>query len=145
MLDSWFGVHPCLIRTGLLGRMKPSEVLLYLFLMERSERLCTRVIRAKDCEMGGVSPRAARDARIKLQEYGLIQCSRGTGNVYIYTICDPRTGQPYPGDPKIPVVPPKRGQSSPQGASGAAPAHHEKPQSRDNKADMPRGVPLNFD
>jgi hypothetical protein len=103
MLDSFFGVHPHVVRSGLWARMKPGEHDLYVFLMERSERYCSREIHATDAEIKksvGLASRTACNARKKLQEYGLIQYRASTGNRYTYVICDPKTGQPYPGDPK---------------------------------------------
>jgi hypothetical protein len=41
-----------------------------------------------------------RCARKKLQERGLVVCSRGVGNLYAYTLCNPETSSPWPGDPK---------------------------------------------
>lgn len=112
MLDRFFGVHPHVIRSGLWARMKPGEKDLYVFLMEQSERHRTRELRATDrqiAEAVGVAPRTLCNSRKKLWEYGLIQYKAGNGNRYIYTICNPVTGLPYPGDPK------------------AAPAKYEKP------------------
>jgi len=148
MLDSWFGVHPQVVRSKLLKQLKPSEILLYLYLMERSEFLCNRVIRARDCDITeavGLSSRAARNARIKLQECGLIRCVRGPGNVYIYTICDPRTKQPYPGDSDKPMVPPKRGYSDPiQSSSADAQRPRDQPKEPSNTSPQSHGIPLKF-
>jgi len=107
MLDSFFGVHPHVVRSGMWAQMKPGERDLYIFLMERSERYCSREIKATDAEIQksvGLAPRTATDARKKLQERGLIQYKAGQGNRYTYVICDPRTGQPYPYHPKAKPV-----------------------------------------
>jgi len=76
---------------------------LYVYLMEESERRRTRLIRATDSAIRalvGVAPRTLCNARKKLREYGLILYKAEQGNRYAYTICDPKTGAPYPGDPK---------------------------------------------
>jgi hypothetical protein len=73
--------------------------------MHESERRRTLRIKAKDCEiksMSGVASRSLCNARKKLQEYGLVRYEAGVGNVYVYTICDPETGCPYPGEPNEP-------------------------------------------
>lgn len=113
MIDSFFGVHPCLVRSGQWAKMKPGEKDLYLFLMEESERRCTRDLTATDAQITvavGTASRTLCNARKKLQEYGLIRCNAGHGNRYRYVICDPKTGQPYPGDSRQPIVVPKKSQ-----------------------------------
>lgn len=134
MIDSFFGIHPYVIRSGLWAKMKPGEKDLYIYLMERSEYFCTRQLRAKDCEIRKsveLSPRTACNARKKLQERGLIQYVAGLGNVYTYIICDPRTGKPYPADPKTPMVMPKqsRGKTRAEPAKALLPSQQAPPQS----------------
>jgi len=111
MLDSFFGVHPWLLRYGRWAKMKPGEKDLYLFLMEESERRCTRELTATDAEITvavGTASRTLCNARKRLQEYGLIRYKASHGNRYRYVICNPKTGKPYPGDPRQPLVVPKR-------------------------------------
>jgi len=111
MLDSFFGVHPLVIRSGLWARMLPGQQSLYIYLMEESERCCTREIKRADQEITatvGVAARTLCNARKKLQEYGLVVCRRGEGNKYTYTICNPVTKLPYPGPPREPLVCAKR-------------------------------------
>jgi hypothetical protein len=115
MLDSFFGVHPHVLRTGLWRKMKPGEKDLYLYLMEESERCCTREIQATDAQISKLVRTASRtlcNARKKLQELGLIRYRSGQGNKYTYVICNPKTGQPYPGDPRSPIIVPKRNRTS---------------------------------
>ena len=103
MLDSFFGLHPHVVRSGVWAKMKPGEKDLYVYLMEESERRRTRLIRATDAEIHdlvGVASRTLCNARKKLREYNLILYKAERGNRYAYTICDPKTGEPYPGDPK---------------------------------------------
>lgn len=120
MIDSFFGVHPHVVRSGLWAKLKPGEQSLYIYLLEESERLCTRQLTATDGQVRmtvGTASRTLCNARKKLQEYGLIQYERGQGNKYEYTICNPKTGRPYPGDPRDPIVVPKRSRS--QGTDSA--------------------------
>lgn len=95
MLNSFFGLHPYVVRSGLWARMKPGEKDLYVYLMEESERHRTRIIKATDAaihELVGVAPRTLCNARKKLREYGLILYKAERGKRYAYTICNPTTG-----------------------------------------------------
>ena len=103
MLDSFFGLHPHVVCSGLWAKMKPGQKDLYVYLMHESERCRTRVIKAIDRDIQlavGIASRTLCDARKKLREYGLILYQSEQGNRYTYTICNPRTCEPYPGDPK---------------------------------------------
>lgn len=107
MFPRYFGIPQEVIRSGDWAQMKPTEKSVYVYLLHQSERLSTRKFIAKDADIEhwcGNSPRATRDARIKLQERGLIDCKAGRGHIYTYTICDPKTRLPYPGDPKVRVT-----------------------------------------
>ena len=111
MIDSFFGVHPYVLRSGQWGKMKPGEKDLYLYLLEESERRCTREIAATDAQITsliGTASRTLCNARKKLVEYGLITCKAGLGNRYTYAICNPKTCLPYPGDPRTPITVPRR-------------------------------------
>lgn len=114
MIDRFFGLPQSLIRSGVWANMKPSEWSLYVCLMHDSEQYRTRELVRTDaqlCQSTGMSSRALCDARKKMQERGLVVCERTTGNVYLYTICNPDTGQPYPGHPKTPVLYRKKGEN----------------------------------
>src|SRR5689334_13146391 len=100
MIDSFFGIHPHVLRSGMWQEMKPGEKDLYVYLMKESERRCTREMTVTDAEVElrvGVASRTLCNARKKVQERGLIRCASGYGNKYTYRICDPKTGLPYPG------------------------------------------------
>lgn len=104
----WFAVPQHVIRSGVWHDLKPGEKGLYITLLHESERYSTRQLAPRLdrnlSELSGVSPRSLRDARIKLQERGLIQFTPSQHG-YIYTICDPRTGFPFPGSPKERIAP----------------------------------------
>jgi hypothetical protein len=106
MIDRFFGVHPDVLRAGHWRKMKPGEKDLLIYLMHESERYRSRVLRRRDSEITGlvgVSSRTLCNARKKLQERGLISYSRRQGDEHSYTVCDPSTGSPYPGDARTPV------------------------------------------
>jgi hypothetical protein len=99
----FFTVPSYSVRIGVLRIMKGSEAKLWMALMHEFERYSTRELIRTDAqlkELSGVSARALRDARIKLQEYDLVSLRRGVAGMYRYVLCDPRTGDPFPGDPK---------------------------------------------
>ena len=136
MLDSFFGMHPYVLRSGLWRKMKPGEKDLYVYLLEESERRCTREIGATDAQMTaliGTASRTLCNARKKLVEYGLVTCKAGQGNRYTYAICDPKTGLPYPGDPRTPIIVPRRERSKeadlPHGSTSSAPRKEPLPSS----------------
>lgn len=147
MFDRYFGVPQSLVRLGTLGQMKPTEVSLYICLLYESERYCTPELQRTDaqlCELGRLSSRACRDARIKLQERGLVRCKRGRGNVYIYTLCNPETSEPWPGDHTHQVRYIKK---SDRDSSPVAPVARTSTTLPDRKQSAPEdyhGVPLSF-
>lgn len=139
MLDSFFGLHPHVVRAGLWAKMKPGEKDLYVYLMEESERRRTRLIIATDASIRalvGVAARTLCNARKKLREYGLILYQAKQGNRYAYTICDPTTGAPYPGDPKDRVDRVNRLGSNPPDTPPSLAAAAISPQ-KPPKADLP--------
>ena len=149
MIDRFFGVHPEVIRAGLLSRLREGEIRLYLALMERSEYLCTRELTLTDeqfRDLVKVAPRTSCNARKKLQEVGLIQYRRGGGNKYVYVICDPTTGKPYPGDPKVKIPYQKVNETHPSAAPRKTTAPGGAIQSQDTKSSPKvHGLPLSFD
>jgi hypothetical protein len=110
MIDQFFGIHPAVIRSGLWAKMRPGEKDLYVYLMEQSERYCTRELKRTDEEIHagvGAPARTLCRARKCLAELGLIQYQKTGGNKVLYVICDPTTRAPYPGSPrtKVPYQP----------------------------------------
>jgi hypothetical protein len=115
MFDRYFGIPQSVIRSGTWAQMKPTEQSLYICLLHESERYRTRELRRTDaqlCQISGLSSRSFCNARKKLQEHALFLCKRSAGNVYIYTLCNPKTGLPWPGDPKQSVAYTKRSDQS---------------------------------
>ena len=103
MFSRFFGVPQAAVREGFWSKMKPSEMRLYIYIMFESERCCRRELTRTDAQVRasvGAAPRTLCNARKKLAELGLIQCRRGDGNKFMYTICDPVTRAPYSGSSK---------------------------------------------
>lgn len=102
-IPRFFGVDPTVVDDGIVAKMSGTELRLFIYLMRRSDRYSTRKFKATDKDIvGGVggSPAAYCTARKRLRSKGLIEFERNDGGHYVYQICDPATGKPYPGDPK---------------------------------------------
>jgi hypothetical protein len=107
MVELYFGVPQSVIRDGIWAEMSPTEQSLYVSLLFESERCRTRLLARTDSQLGemtGLSSRSLCNARKKLQERGLVLYLSGAGNIYSYTICNPKTGQPWPGNPRDPIL-----------------------------------------
>lgn len=116
MFDRFFGVPQAVLRSGTWAKMKPTEQSLYICLLHESERYRTRELRRTDAQLGDLSALSSRsfcNARKKLQERRLVLYRRAVGNAYVYTLCNPETGEPWPGDPKHRVPYIKKSQSGP--------------------------------
>lgn len=150
MIERFFGQPQELVGEGILKKLKPGELILYTYLMWKSERCCSRVVKAKDSEITaavGVASRTLCNARKKLQELGLMLYQAGPGNIYIYTVCDAKTRQPYPGDPTTKIEYQKRASKRSEDVKPASPLGttptRKAPKSADERPET-YGVPLDF-
>jgi hypothetical protein len=150
MIGLFFGVPQFLIRTGLYKKMRPSSRDLYLALLHESERYCTREIKRTDkqiSELVGLSLRSIRNARTKLCEYHLVELKYEPGGAYTYILCDPKTGVPYAGDPRQPVIRPRNAKPLARALKQEVPPAEYTPtvdtKTREDSS-MVRGVPLDF-
>ena len=88
--EHFFMVPIALYDSGLVRRMRPSQVIRYVTLLRLANYRSTPEIsiglRSLQ-QMDGVSTRAARDAHTKLQECGLIRIAKT--NPYTYTLVSP--------------------------------------------------------
>jgi hypothetical protein len=106
MIPEYFGFPQQVVRSGMWAKLKPTEAKLYLILWHESERYCSRELRLKDVklqDLTGMSSRSFCSARKRLKERQLILLRRSTGGLYVYTLCDPKTGKAWPGDPRHPI------------------------------------------
>jgi hypothetical protein len=97
LLREFFPCPKQIIRDGLLRKMKPGELKLYMLLIHQMERfsapkisLTNRDIRVQT----GLAPRSIWISRIKLKERGLITWERRGNSAYQYVVFDPSTGRP---------------------------------------------------
>lgn len=105
-IPRWFGVPPEFFESGHCAAIRDGAVRLYVLLCWMSDRKSSRMFELKDShivEMTGLSKRSLSAARKQLSERGLAICNRDPGGHYTYTLCDLKTGQPFPGDPKAEV------------------------------------------
>jgi hypothetical protein len=80
---------------------------LYISLCDASDRRSSRRFELKDDElvkMAGVSKGTLNAARKELFEMGMVVCDREPGGRFTYTLCNPKTGRPFPGDPRAKVT-----------------------------------------
>ena len=88
--EHFFMVPLALYDSGLVRRMRPSQVIRYVTLLRLANYRSTSEIsiglRSLQ-QMDGVSTRAARDAHIKLQDYGLIRVAKA--NPFTYALISP--------------------------------------------------------
>ncbi len=138
MIPRFSGFPPELFEKGIAPKVSNTGLRLYIFLCRHSDRKSSRQFAVSDKEISqhtGASVRALRDARINLTTLGLVVCQRSPGDAYLYSLCDPNTGRPYPGDPKTRLQYTKRDRLSPpkrsnaHGLSATTSAIHEEPSS----------------
>ena len=84
--------------------MSRAELSLYLLILFRinKQQKATIALTNKEIErLAGLAPNSVLAGRTALCSRGLVQCERGLGGVYSYTICDPDTHQALvkPGTP----------------------------------------------
>jgi hypothetical protein len=79
----------------------------YVVLCGMSDERSTRRFELKDeyvVHMAGVSRGTLNAARKELFKMGMVVCDREPGGRFTYTLCNPKTGRPFPGDPRAKVA-----------------------------------------
>jgi hypothetical protein len=89
----YFQLPQAFVADGFIWRLPASAKDLYTFLHWKAQRFSSSTVRVKNEELG-LNPATERRARAALLREGLVNASRGTGGVYEYTICDPKTKEP---------------------------------------------------
>jgi hypothetical protein len=106
MIDRYFGTPQSFIRLGMLIPLSGAATKLYMVLWHDSERYQTREITRTTAElrdlMGG-SRNSHAKARAELVRVGLIQAEPYGTEGFVFHLCNPETGKPWPEDPKMPV------------------------------------------
>jgi hypothetical protein len=99
---TWYGKPPEFIKLRRHVGMPRGSAMLYDYLCWVSDRRSSRKFELEEKEvadMSDVSIRRLRDARNDLAARGLIVSERRSGGRYVFELCDPATGLPYPGNP----------------------------------------------
>jgi hypothetical protein len=103
MCNSYFGIpHPA-IRLGIVKNLSGAAIRLYIALWHDSERYCTRELTrtvAQLRELVGGSPGSHAKARDELVRAGLVQIEPYGREGFVFHLCDPTTGKPWPVHPR---------------------------------------------
>lgn len=106
MFSEFFGVPHGVVRSGKLHDLSGSAFKLYAALCYESERYRTREFTRKTGQLRalvGCSRNSHAKARAELIKAGLIEADEYGAEGFVYRLCDPKTGKPWPGDPRIPI------------------------------------------
>jgi hypothetical protein len=110
MIPRFIGIPPEFYDSPKCIEMSHATARFYGFLFWTSHRYSSLQFDVKDKEIlnrTNLSLRTLADARKDLSQRGLILCVRQQQG-YRYVICDPNTGQPFPGDPKDQLLSPRK-------------------------------------
>src|ERR1039458_3927214 len=114
MIERFFGMPQALLRQGLLCKLSGSAMKLLIAVYHESERRSTRRLKLSTTELillTGLSRNSLAKARIELINAGLVQIELNKRQEFVIDLCNPETGQPWPGDPKRPLPYHKKGSS----------------------------------
>ena len=109
MIAEFFGLPHSLVRGGKLKKLNGTAVRLLILLWHESERLCTRELTLTDRHLTRFV-KAHRNslaaARTELKDAGLVVAEPFGPKGFLYQLCNPETGKPWPGpaNVKIPYV-----------------------------------------
>jgi hypothetical protein len=112
MFPKYFGVPWSSLRDGKMKGLSGMATKVYVALYHESEHYCTRELKrtvAQLQELVGGSPNSHAKARAELIRAGLVQAEPFGSEGFVFALCDPETGQPWPGDPKERVIYQRKG------------------------------------
>lgn len=96
-----------LLSRGHWAQMSGGAKGLYIVLCGASDRRSSRRFELKDedvVKMAGVSRGTLKAGRKELSEMGMVVCDREPGGRFTFELCNPKTGRPFPGDPRAKVA-----------------------------------------
>ena len=99
MCELFFGIPQSAIRLGKIKGLSPFAVKLYLALWHESERHRTRELARTTAQLQALvdgSPNTHAKARAELAKAGLVVVEPSGQDGFIYQLCDPATGKPWP-------------------------------------------------
>jgi hypothetical protein len=104
MIAEFFGMPHSLVRTGKLRLLNGTAVSVLVALWHESERACTRELTRTDKQLVRLV-KAHRNsiaaARRELKNAGLVVAEPFGSSGFVYLLCDPNTGEPWPGSPEV--------------------------------------------
>jgi hypothetical protein len=103
MFNSFFGIPHSAIRSGIVKNLSGAAIRLYMALCHDSERYRTRELTrtvAELRELVGGSPGSHAKARDELVRAGLVQVEPFGQEGFVFQLCDPTTGEPWPVHPQ---------------------------------------------
>lgn len=128
MAGPFFGIPQAAVRLGKLKNLSGVAAKLYLGLWHDSERFSTRELTRTVAQLQalvGGSPNSHAKARRELSQAGLVVAEAYGPEGFVFHLCNPETGKPWPFDPREPVPYERRKSLSAGGRK--APAKAKKP------------------
>lgn len=102
MIPEFFGLPHSLVRTGKLRELNGTAVSLLVAMWHESERTCTRELTRTDSQLARLIKghrNSIAAARKELLDAGLVTAEPFGAKGFVYQLCDPNTGKPWPGPP----------------------------------------------
>jgi hypothetical protein len=102
MCDRFFGVPQSAMRLGKIKALSPSALKLYIALWHESERYSIRELARtvkQLAELVGGSRNSHAKARTELTNVGLVIADPYGTDGFLFQLCDPETGKPWPLNP----------------------------------------------
>jgi hypothetical protein len=115
MCERFFGIPQSAVRLGKVKELSPIAVKLYIALWHESERYSTRELTRTTAQVQalvGGSPNSHTKARDELAQAGLVVAEPYGAAGFVFVLCDPETGKPWPFPPKEKLQYQKKGTSS---------------------------------
>ena len=103
MFEPFFGIPQSVVRLGKLKNLTGFASKLYLALCHESERRMTRELVLTVSQLRtlvGGSRNSHTDARTRLVRAGLVQAESYGVDGYVFHLCNPETGEPWPSHPR---------------------------------------------
>lgn len=106
MCGLFFAIPQSAVRLGIVKRLSPCALKLYIALWHESERCSTREFKrtiAELIDLVGGARNSHSKAREELKRAGLVVSEPIGQEGYVFRLCDPQTGKPWPLNPREPV------------------------------------------
>ena len=106
MIAEFFGLPHSLVRGGGLKKLNGTSMSVLIFLWYESERLRSRELTLKDSYITRfvkAHRNSLATARTELKRAGFVIVEPFGPKGFVYQLCDPGTGQPWPGPPDVQI------------------------------------------